>query len=172
MYDRNRSWIIILLGFLWIYKTLQHYTCIIFISLCYLLESRMFGFLNDCHINQSMNVINYKNTLKCIVYGTIMDRKLSINFARSCMNGMFSVTQALVWKKHQLNCLHNWLFFYFIFFTQKGTFMLYKYKWFFVSYFLWISENGKRFLFQGKNNIYFGIIWHCSCGTNVHGFCG
>lgn len=104
---------------------------------------------------QSMNVINYKNTLKCIVYGTIMDRKLSINFARSCMNGMFSVTQALVWKKHQLNCLHNWLDF---FLTQKGTFMLYKCKWFFVSYFLWISENGKRFLFQGKNKIYFGII--------------
>lgn len=116
----------------------------------------MFGFLNDCHINQSMNVINYKNTLKCIVYGTIMDRKLSINFARSCINGMFSVTQALVWKKHQLNCLHNWP--YFFFYKQKGTFMLYKCKWFFVSYFLWISENGKRFLFQGKNNIYFGII--------------
>lgn len=118
MYDRNRSWIIILLGFLWIYKTLQHYTCIIFISLCYLLESRMFGFLNDCHINQSMNVINYKNTLKCIVYGPVMDRKLSINFARSCMNGMFSVTQALVWKKHQLNCLHNWPYFFFI--HKKG----------------------------------------------------
>lgn len=67
---------------------------------------------------QSMNVINYKNTLKCIVYGTIMDRKLSINFARSCMNGMFSVTQALVWKKHQLNCLHNWPYFFFI--HKKG----------------------------------------------------
>lgn len=99
---------------------------------------------------QSMNVINYKNTLKWITYGTIIDRKLSINFARSCMNGMFSVTQALVWKKHQMNCLHNRLEF---FYTKKGLWCFININDF-VSYFLWISKNGTRSMFQGKNNSY------------------